>query len=206
MSKKRSLPKTVTISDLLHEKALLQQFVRDLKNGEIAVIPTDTLYGFAIDGDSCKGARSLFEVKGRDENKPLIAFIDSIQKLKPLGIFPQKDVEDLLEKHWPGGLTAIFPFSPGPLKAFTNHTLGVRIPNHVDLQMLLTAYPGFFLTSSANRSGFSPLSSPEEIKKEFGNEVSWILDGGIISLSEPSTVVDMTVWPPKILRQGKIRI
>lgn len=194
----------LSVSRLLADHHLFQELVQDLKRGAVAAIPTDTLYGFAIDADSVFAFEKLYEIKGRDERKPLILFLPSIDGLSSLGITLNPDQSRFLQKFWPGAVTAVFPFPQRLFKAFPFDTLGIRIPDHLQLLSLLTKYPGYLLTTSANRSGQPAILDPEILRQEFGKEIPWIVDNGAIPLSEPSTVVDMSFWPPKILRQGKI--
>ena len=194
------------IAEVLASHELFQYFVSDLKNGGIAAIPTDTLYGFAVDGESKAGVESVYKMKGREENKPLILFLNHQKQLAKLGIYISTEIGEILRQFWPGALTAIFQHPSKHLSAFSNDSLGIRVPNHSDLLTLLERYPGYLLTTSANRSGQPPISDPDQLEEKFKTEISWLFDGGIIPLSEPSTVADMTKWPPVILRQGKIHI
>jgi len=195
-----------SLAEILSNQELFQTFVTDLKNGGIAAIPTDTLYGFAVDGESEAGVEAVYKMKGREEKKPLILFLHHQKQLATLGISCSSPVENLLKRFWPGALTAVFPRPPQNLRAFAHDSLGLRIPNYPDLLKLLERYPGYLLTTSANRSGQPPIGDPGQLERDFSSRIAWLFDGGIIPLSEPSTVADMTKWPPVILRQGKIRI
>lgn len=194
----------IGLDEFLRSPRHFDTFVQDLKGGLVAAIPTDTLYGFAVDGDSQTGIKKVYSIKSREEEKPLILFLDSLSALKALKIFPGTAILELLEKCWPGPLTAVFPRPSTLFPAFGHKTIGIRVPDHPELLSVLKRYPGYLLTTSANRSGEPPLFSPGKIEEQFSSEISWILDGGIIPLSDPSTVADMSKWPPKILRQGKI--
>jgi L-threonylcarbamoyladenylate synthase len=195
-----------SFQELLTQPACFQQLVHELKHGSVLAFPTDTLYGFAVDADSVPGVERLYEIKGREEHKPLILFVSDLERLTTMGI-PLSDAQrSLLEKFWPGGFTGVFPAPSGTLQAFSHSTLGIRVPKHEPLREFLRQYPGWLLTTSANRSGQPPLFSGGEIAREFAGEVAAVIDEGQLPLSEPSTVADMTTWPPIILRQGKIRL
>ncbi len=200
------MAKKVTVSNLLGDPVLFQEFSQDLKVGAVAAIPTDTLYGLAVDAASELGVSRIYRIKRREGHKPLILFLNSITRLKEIGVFPNENVRNLLSQHWPGQLTGIFHYQKGILKAFTNPTIGIRIPNHQELLMILEKYSGYLLTTSANISGSPPICDPETLESEMGFEIHWIVDGGKIPLSQPSTVADMTIWPPKVVRQGKLRL
>jgi len=193
-----------TIEDLLADRRRLGRFVRSLRRGGIAVVPTDTLYGLAVDAHSPDGVAAVYRLKGRAETKPLILFASALPRLVALGITPSGPARQALATHWPGALTAIFPLVGSPLRGFAHPTLGTRVPGHAGLLRLLAAYPGFLLTTSVNRSGEEPLRDPDRIAAEFGGELAWLLDGGILPPAPASTVADFSGWPPRILRQGSV--
>lgn len=194
----------VAIRDLLGNSILFGEFCRDLANGSVAALPTDTLYGFAADGNVPSGVDSVYSIKGRREEKPLILFLSSFEALGSLGIKPGKEAEKLLRRHWPGALTAVFSCPPGLLRAFYHPTIGIRVPKHPCLLELLGLYPGKLLTTSVNRSDSPPVSDPGEIERQFSREIGWLVDDGPLPCSEPSTVADFREFPPRILRKGKI--
>jgi len=194
------------ISELLNTSGLWSRFVGEMKAGAVAALPTDTLYGLAADADSPDGVRAIYRAKGRGEEKPLILFLPDAAGLAALGIEPDGRVRRVLDDTWPGGLTGVFPLSGKPLAGFDHTTLGVRVPDHADLLRLLRAYPGRLLTTSANISGEPPLSDAASIAAVFAGRVAWVLDGGRLEPSPPSTVADFSSWPPRILRQGKVRL
>lgn len=196
----------LTISDLLGDAGVWGRFVAEMKAGAVAALPTDTLYGLAADAGSSEGVRAIYRAKGRGEEKPLILFLPDSSGLVALGIAPDGRVRRVLDENWPGGLTGVFPITGKPLAAFEHPTLGIRVPDHADLLRLLRAYPGRLLTTSANRSGEAPLSDAGSIADAFSERVSWVLDGGRLEPSPPSTVADFSSWPPRILRPGKVRL
>ena len=199
--------KRINIHDLLSNKTELTMFCNDMRNGAIAVIPTDTLYGFAVSFDSEEAINKVYKIKNRDSQKPLILFVTSIEDLKDLGLNASEAAKQSISKNWPGALTAILtkPLD-GQLSKFRFPTIGVRAPAHKDLLKLLDVLPTKLLTTSANRSGAPSDINPDNIEKEFHNEIDWLVDDGVLPSGVPSTVVDYSINPPKILRQGKIII
>ena len=156
-----------------------RHLVNQLQNGGIVALPTDTLYGLAVDGASRTGVEAIYRLKGRDENKPLILFLADLEALDLLPLTISAESRLLLHQHWPGALTAVFPFAKDPrLTAFSFPGLGIRIPDHDDLRKFLREYPGFLLTTSCNRSDTPPLATVGEIRREFGRELAGIIDGG----------------------------
>ena len=199
--------KRIKIHDLLEDKSSLNQFCNDMKNGAVAVIPTDTLYGFAVSYNSKEAVEKVYQIKNRDSRKPLILFVTDVKELEKLGLKAKEECKAIINSNWPGGLTAVLQKpSSGELANFTFPTIGVRAPNHKELLELLNILPVKLLTTSANRSGAPSDTNPDVIADEFSNEIDWLIDDGVLPSGVPSTVADFTSYPPKILRQGKIII
>jgi len=199
--------KRVKVSHLLVDQPLLQQFYGDLDAGAVAIIPTDTLYGFAVAAHLSSAVVRIYQIKNRDARKPLILFLEQIEQLQQTGFELSPQLIQSLQQYWPGALTAIL-YKPDykDLSAFTFDKIGVRIPAHQQLLQLLTNYQHKLLTTSANRSGEPSDCDPDKLAAEFADEADWLIDGGILSPSLPSTVADFTTTPPTILRQGSLRL
>ncbi|HNW11802.1 MAG TPA: L-threonylcarbamoyladenylate synthase [Candidatus Rifleibacterium sp.] len=199
--------KRVPVDQLLKDKQLWNEFSVSLQNGGVAVIPTDTLYGFAVAADCEKAVTRVYEIKNRSSRKPLILFVDRVEELENLGFTLKDGLLAQLKKYWPGALTAILPAPGHPqLRAFNFSTMGVRIPNHQMLLEIIRRLPVRLLTTSANRSGDPSDVNPDVIASEFAGEIDWLIDGGILPEGMASTVADFTQSPPVILRQGKIKL
>jgi len=199
--------KRVNIEQLLTDNSMLGQFYDDLDAGVVAIIPTDTLYGFAVAAHLPEAVARIYAIKNRDARKPLILFLNAIEQLAQNGFDLSPDLLPVLQKHWPGALTAILPKPEHQhLGAFSFAKLGVRIPAHEQLLKLLAGYRHKLLTTSANRSGEPSDCDPDKLAAEFAGEIDWLVDGGVLKPSLPSTVADFTVEPPLILRQGSVRI
>lgn len=197
----------INIHNLLEDKNTLKCFCEDMQNGAVAVIPTDTLYGFAVSFNSKEAIEKVYKIKNRDSRKPLILFVTDVKELDNLGLKANEESKTIINANWPGGLTAILQKpSKGELSGFPFPTIGVRAPNHKELLEILDYLPVKLLTTSANRSGAPSDTNPDNIAKEFENEVDWFIDDGILPSGVPSTVADFTLYPPKILRQGNIKI
>ncbi len=199
--------KRVNIKQLLADSVILGQFYDDLDAGAVAIIPTDTLYSFAVAAHLPDAVARIYAIKNRDARKPLILFLNAIEQLAQNGFEVSPELLATLQKHWPGALTAILPKPEHQhLCAFTFAKLGVRIPAHAQLQQLLAGYRHKLLTTSANRSGEPSDCDPDKLAAEFAGEVDWLIDGGVLKPSLPSTVADFTVFPPTILRQGSLKL
>lgn len=199
--------KRVRIGELLADKRLLQEFCLSMQNGAVAVLPTDTLYGFGVSASHSQAVARIYQLKNRSEKKPLILFVHDSAELARLGFVVSEPVAASLRRHWPGALTAVLPAPVHPeLSAFTWPSMGVRIPDHRELLDLLACLPVKLLTTSANRSGAPSDTDPDKIAAEFAAEIDWLIDGGVLEEGLPSTVADFSVLPPRILRQGKITL
>ena len=199
--------KRIFISSLLTDKKLKEEFYNDMQNGAVSIIPTDTLYGFAVDASIPRAVEKIYSIKKRNHNKPLILFISALNDLAKLPIKVNQKYLNKLEKIWPNDLTVITKYINKEnkfIKDFCFKTIGLRMPKHAKLLQLLNEYPGFFMTTSANRSECIPLLSGDEIEQEFQNEVDWLIEDNFYDkIPIPSTIIDITKPNSKILREGK---
>ena len=197
--------KRISIEKLLDDPQKMREFVDDMQQGAVAVIPTDTLYGFAVSSQSKVAVDRIYQIKNRDSRKPLILFLESIVGLDELGLSLNEKQRQLLNECWPGALTAVLPRPDSDLiSAFSFATLGIRVPGHRQLQRLLAGLPFKLLTTSANRSGLPSDPDPEIIAREFSAEIDWLIDDGCLATNTASTVIDLTSEPFKILRAGAV--
>jgi L-threonylcarbamoyladenylate synthase len=113
-----------------------------------------------------------------------------------------------MERHWPGPLTLVLPAAPGMPDALTagTGTIGIRMPGHPVALGLVKAARRPVTAPSANPSGEAPAATAEAVLGYFDGAIDLILDAGATAGGPGSTVADCTVWPPRVLRQGAIRI
>lgn len=183
----------------------LEAALSALRRGEVVGVPTDTVYGLAVDPMSPAAVNSLFALKGRGEHLPLAVLAASAAQCGRLVEIPEEQSR-LLEQHWPGPLTAVLR-SKAPLAPLVGDpergTLAVRIPDH-PLLLELLARSGPLAVTSANRSGLPPSRSAAEARAALGAGVAVYLEGECPG-GEPSTVADLTRSPPAVLREGPVR-
>jgi L-threonylcarbamoyladenylate synthase len=186
----------------LREAALVVQ-----RDGVIA-FPTETFYGLGANPFAERAVRRVIALKGRPETAgPILVLIRSRADLDTLVAEITPTAERLMEACWPGPLTLVFRASaavPASLTAGTG-TIGLRLSAHPDVRRLLEALGGPLTGTSANRSGHPPATTADEVQRALGDGVDLILDGGATSGGLPSTVLDTTVMPPRILREGRIQ-
>ena len=180
------------------------QALRALAQGLPIGIPTDTIYGLAVDPFRPGATDRIFEVKRRPREVSLPLLVSGIdQALSVATAVPDVAVE-LMARYWPGALTIVIPARPnlGADLGDDEATVGVRSPEH-PVPLALCAAAGPLATTSANRHGEPPLVTAAQVAEGFGESVTVVLDGGTCAGS-PSTVVDCTGLELKLLREGRI--
>lgn len=167
-------------------------------------IPTDTVYGLAVDPSRPGASDRLFAVKRRprDVSLPLLV-VDVEQALSVATAVPDMALV-LMDRFWPGALTLVLPSRPdmGADLGDDEATVGVRCPDH-PVARALCRLVGPLATTSANLHGLSTATTAAEVTRVFGDAVPVVLDAGPCRGS-PSTVVDCTGQEPKLLREGRV--
>jgi len=184
----------------------IKQAARVLGRGSLVVFPTETVYGVGADVFNEQAVAKIFSVKQRPTDNPLIIHIAHLSDLKKLArnISPQTR---LLAKHfWPGPLTLILPKKLEVSQAVTgkNDTVAVRMPDHPVALALIKALKSPIAAPSANLSGKPSATDIVHALSDFGDKIDVYLDAGPAKIGLESTVLDLTVDPPEILRPGGI--
>ena len=179
-----------------------------LLQGEVIALPTDTVYGVAALALNAEAVAKLYRVKDRPLDKPIPVFVPSIADLPHVCQGLRPDVSSWLKAYWPGGLTAILPASPALPGIVTNNgpTVAVRIPNHALVLALLTRLKQPLAATSANLSGGPNPQTAADVLAQLKGRIPLILDAGPTPGPIPSTIVDLTQSPPKVLRQGAVQV
>jgi L-threonylcarbamoyladenylate synthase len=173
----------------------VQTAIQKLKNGEIIGIPTETVYGLAIDAGNNAAIDALYALKERISGKPfqiMVSTLDDAAKLVKIDARAQK----LAKAFLPGPLSLVLSCREG------DGTLAIRIPSHPLTHQLLVEFGKPIAATSANPSGETPAISAEEVKELYPQ--MFVLDGGKYCRGVASTVVDLTGKELKILREGPI--
>jgi len=184
----------------------LAEAVSAIRAGQIVGMPTDTVYGLAVDPNQPAAVGSLFEAKRRDTSTPLVILVSNFEDAGEWGRFSDRARVDVIA-HWPGALTlvveAVAPLPPG-IGDPTSNTVGIRSPDH-PIAIGLLDLVGPLAVTSANLSGRPPAGEHFAATSIFGEAVAVYLesDGEVASAS---TVVDYTQDPPVVLRQGGVQI
>ena len=174
-----------------------------LERGEVVVIPTDTVYGLAAVPTRVGATQQLFDLKGRGRAIPIAVLVaDAAQALELVARPVPPSMIELVERHWPGGLTVVVTRDPGWTGDIGDgDSIGLRCPDHPDVRELCRAV-GPLATTSANRHGEPTAQTAADAAAEFG-VVRVVVDGGTLG-GVASTVADCRVSPPVILRQGSV--
>jgi tRNA threonylcarbamoyl adenosine modification protein (Sua5/YciO/YrdC/YwlC family) len=185
----------------------LAEATASLRKGDLAVIPTDTVYGLAADAFSPPAVTSLLAAKGRDRQMPPPVLVGTVRAATALVEDLSASAKDLIDEFWPGGLTLVMRANRNLIWDLgdTKGTVAVRMPLH-ELTLELLKQTGPLAVSSANRSGAPPATTAADAEAQLGEAVAVYLDGGPCSGDVPSTIVDLTGAVPKLLRRGVISI
>lgn len=177
-----------------------------LAEGGLVIFPTETVYGLAADALSEGAVRRVWEVKGRPPDKPLPVQVADVGGLRLLWREVPEDLLPLINAFMPGPLTLVYWRSalvPDIVTAGAD-TVGVRIPNHPVALALLRVFGRPVVAPSANLSGEEPPSRVEGISPQLLERVDLVIDAGDTGGGIPSTVLDATVRPARILRAGAL--
>jgi tRNA threonylcarbamoyl adenosine modification protein (Sua5/YciO/YrdC/YwlC family) len=189
----------------MHPFTVLEAVVA-LNAGKLVGVPTDTVYGIAAYPWSEDGMNALFDLKGRGPEHPVALLVADLQQARELCVISEQ-ANRLAGRYWPGPLTMVLEAArdlPAWIGDQARGTVGVRVPQHpVALELLTIA--GALAVSSANRSGEAPAVGDADAREVFGDAVIGYLagEGGA---GTASTVLDVTVDPPRVLRVGPVAI
>lgn len=178
--------------------------VEALAAGRAIALPTDTVYGLAVDPFLPGAADRLFELKVRPRHVNLPVLVTGIDQALGLATAVPASAATLMGRFWPGPLTVVLPARAGLGADLGDDdaTIGIRCPDH-PVPLALCREVGPLATTSANRHGEPTLTTAAEVAATFGDTLTVVLDGGTCTGS-PSTVVDCTGVEPKLLREGRL--
>ncbi len=182
----------------------IHQASKVILSGGVVAVPTESFYGLSVHALNEKAIERLFAAKGRREDNPLLILIASRETLGSYVTEVSDRAWKLMKRFWPGGLTLVFfadSILPPSLTAGTGK-IGIRLSSHPVPRELAKAVGAPITGTSANRSGQPACSTAEEVMEAVGEDIDLILDGGKTPGGKGSTVLDVTVDPPVVLREG----
>jgi L-threonylcarbamoyladenylate synthase len=200
--------KIVKVDTSSLDEKIMERAAKLIIKGEVVVCPTDTGYAFCANALDTRAVAKVFHLKARPFSNPIHIAVHSISEAEKYAYF--NEAARYLAAHYlPGALTIVVPKkAPVPAMVVAGlNSVGIRVPdNHIILRLVEIA--GLPLTAtSANVSGKPGTYSVEEVTTQLGEnlqQVAMVLDQGPLKMREVSTVVDLSVAPPQLIRQGRV--
>ena len=186
----------------------IQRAVQIILDGGVIAFPTETFYGLGADALNVQALEKIFQIKGREENKPLLLLVADRTWVPRLVRTIPPAAERLMENFWPGPLTLVFEAASGLPAVLTAGTgkIGLRISSHPVAQVLIQTVGRAITATSANLSGQPSASFSAEVRETLGRELDAILDGGKTNGGLGSTVLDVSSNPPRMIRPGAVSL
>jgi L-threonylcarbamoyladenylate synthase len=184
----------------------LAEVVRILCGGGVVGFPTETFYGLGANARSEEAVERIFRIKGRDFRNPIALIIaDAHEAISLVEAIPPT-AKTLMQTFWPGPLTLLFRASPAVSPRLTGGTgkIGIRVSGHPIARLLAAGVAGPLTATSANLSGGTECSSADAVIQALGDLPDAVIDGGATPGGAGSTILDVTIFPPRILREGAI--
>jgi L-threonylcarbamoyladenylate synthase len=183
---------------------LIHRAARIVAEGGVIAFRTDTFYGLGADPFNAKAVARIRELKGREDDKPILLLLADASEADRFIADRSQAFEDVAAQFWPGPLTIVgvaVASLPAAITAGTG-TVGVRVPADESVRELVRSCGGALTATSANPSGRDPARSASQVHEYFGEEIDLVIDGGEVTATEPSTVLDVTTSPPRVIRKG----
>lgn len=179
-----------------------------LRSGGLLAIPTETVYGLGADGLNREAVARIFTAKGRPQDNPLILHIPDAGALSQYCTDIPAAAYALARRFWPGPLTMILPRRPLVPDVVTAglDTVGMRCPDHPVTRAILSRAGVPVAAPSANTSGRPSPTTAAHVLEDMDGKIEGVVDGGPCAVGVESTIVDLTVTPPRLLRPGGVTL
>ena len=190
-----------------HSEMWVNEVVECLRRGGIIGYPTETVYGIGGDATNAKVIDMIQKLKGRDSRNPMLVLVARTSDVISLVRTVSEKAKSLMNRFWPGPLTLILeilPILPESLLSKGNK-LGIRISPDPVCDTLISAFRKPLISTSANPHGKKPAQSASEVSDYFGDSLNMIVDGGERIGGVPSTILDVSVDPPVLIREGAVK-
>lgn len=188
------------------EEAELREAGEIIKRGGLVAFPTETVYGLGGDAFNRESSRRIYAAKGRPSDNPLIVHICRLEDIPALVSEWPEAARRIAEAFWPGPLTMILPKSDRVPPETTGglDTVAIRMPSHPVARRLIACGGGYIAAPSANTSGRPSPTLAKYVAEDMQGRIEMIIDGGEVGIGLESTILDLTVSPPQILRPGYV--
>jgi len=189
-----------------YDTEAILEAVEVLRRGGLVAFPTDTVYGVAAHGFQAQAIERLYEAKIRPRDKAIPLLLAGVEDLSRVARQVSEAARRLAERFWPGGLTLVLPRAEDlpPVLTAGGDSVAVRVPDHPVALRLIRDVGAPLATTSANLSGGPDPVTAEDVLRQLGGRIELILDGGACPGGVPSTVLDLTADPPRVLREGPV--
>lgn len=180
--------------------------VKILRKGGVIAYPTETFYGMGADAENEEAIEKIYTIKGRSFKNPISIIIGERTDVIRLTDNIPETGRILMDRFWPGGLTILFDASHNVPQRLTAGTgkIGIRLSSNIIATSLAKTLSRAITATSANLAGENECSSADEVINSIGDRVDAIIDGGQTPGGLGSTIIDITVDPPAIIREGVI--
>ncbi len=188
----------------------IEKAIEIFKNGGVAIFPTDTAIGIGCRMDDEKAIERLFKIRKRPENNPVLALVDSVRMAQEYLLPISQEIKDkLIKPYWPGKLTIIFKCNIDKVPSIVRgggNSLGVRFPNNQILLRIIKGVGVPIVAPSANFSGEKTPFRFEELNPELVSLADYVLKTEVNSEKNVSTIIDCSISPWIIIREGATKI
>lgn len=198
--------KIVHIDPVIPDVGIIQQAEGIIRSGGVVIYPTSSLYGLGVDATNPDAVGRVFSIKKRMETKPVSILINRREDLLHYVDDVPEAAREIMDQLWPGKITLVFHASGNLPESLTANTgkIGVRLPLHPVAKLFVEAVGTPLTATSVNISGEPACGSIEEVPESIIRSADMVLDAGRLLGGFGSTVVDVTVSPPRVLREGAV--
>lgn len=185
-------------------RGVRRRAVAVLNEGGLVAFPTDTVYGLAAYPWNEEAVRRLYQVKHRPKELPIPLLLSDTGEVDRVAVLAES-CRELAERFWPGALTLVLPKRALVSDVISERpTVAVRVPDLRLARHLIRRAGGVLAVTSANLSGADSPVTAQRVEEQLGGRIALILDGGPCQEGVPSTILDCSVSPPRLLRRGAI--
>lgn len=183
----------------------ITRITKEIKNGNLVIMPTDTIYGIMADATNINTIKKVFECKKRNQNKALILLASNVDMLKDYTQNISVLENEIINKYLPGKLTILLYKNSKVYDEVTGGSdlVGIRIPDNKELIEVINKVGNPLISTSANIAGKNAITDPKDIESELLKYISYVEDNGIIN-SEASSIIKIENEQIIILRKGKV--
>jgi len=190
------------------DRVIIRKAAEIIKEGGLVAFPTETVYGLGADALNAEAIKKIFKAKRRPLNNPLIVHVADNEHIRKLARKVPREAEELIERFFPGPLTIVLrkkPIVPDEITA-NLPTVGIRMPDHKIALSLIEESGTSIAAPSANTAGRPSPTKAQHVLEDLYGKVDLVIDGGETKFGLESTILDLTVKPPQILRPGAVTL